>query len=291
MTTVLKKNQSRSLQIVNNGPQTTFVAPNTWKYQLTNGFSSQEGDMVSLKYMSIYYSWKNVSAALGNNTFGYYWNVSGVQTLFTLILQDGIYAYQDISAAFNLFMFGNGHYLLDANGNPIYYISLTVNPALYSLSLICAQAPSPLPTGYTNPNSITLGGNGPQLVIPAGFTSLSGFAVGTFPAAPQTALYQVNSISPPQITQQPTINVNCNLANNVDFTNGSSTIYSFNATNKVAGSLIELTPTFRDWLLIAPGGNYTAITISLTDQLGSPITIYDTTGFVITLNLCNGSPN
>jgi hypothetical protein len=287
--TTLTKNIVRSFQIVHGATGTTYTSPNIWTYQFPSPYMARDGDQVALKYMALYYSWRNVSAAIGNNTFSYYWNIAGTQTLFTLVLQDGIYAFSDITAALNLFMYNNGHYVLDANATPVYYISFSVNATTYSMSLAATPAPSPLPTGYTNPNSITLGGNGPQLVIPAGFATLSGFVAGTYPSTPQNTLYQINSQAPPQITQQSTINVTCSLASNSGFTLGSNVIYSFNTADVNPGALIKIEPPFRDYLLCASGSTNATVTVSLTDQLGNAVSVYDPTGFTMTLNLFNGS--
>ena len=88
---------------------------NVYQYNFPSGsFTIPEGSEMSINQVTIPYSWRNVSAALGNNTFSYYLpNSSNVQTAYTVTLADGFYTITDIQSALQATMKTNGHYWYD----------------------------------------------------------------------------------------------------------------------------------------------------------------------------------
>jgi hypothetical protein len=222
---------------------------------------------VALQSLYLYYSWPNINnTTFTNNTLSYIFN----STTYNLTLPNGFYAVSDINAFIQLQMFTNGNYLLDSNGNPVYYISIVTNPTYYTNTLTCTPIPSSLPTGYTNPHSITLSGQSPQLVINnAAFGSLLGYATGSYPASPSSSVYQTNGTITPQISPVNNVVLGSNLVSNSKFNSFPNTIYTFSA-NTTYGSQIQITPY---QLLFIPvlDGWYTNITLNLTDQSARPL--------------------
>ena len=88
---------------------------NVYQYNFPSGsFTIPEGSEMSINQVTIPYSWRNVSSALGNNTFSYYLpNSSNVQTAYTVTLADGFYTITDIQSALQATMKTNGHYWYD----------------------------------------------------------------------------------------------------------------------------------------------------------------------------------
>ncbi len=88
---------------------------NVYQYNFPSGsFTIPEGSEMSINQVTIPYSWRNVTAALGNNTFSYYIpNSSNVQTAYTVTLADGFYTLSDINNALQATMKTNGHYWYD----------------------------------------------------------------------------------------------------------------------------------------------------------------------------------
>ena len=88
---------------------------NVYQYNFPSGsFTIPEGSEMSINQVTIPYSWRNVTAALGNNTFSYYLpNSSNVQTAYTVTLSDGFYTLSDINNALQATMKTNGHYWYD----------------------------------------------------------------------------------------------------------------------------------------------------------------------------------
>ena len=280
----LSDNTTRSVQIVSGSSTTTHTSPNQFTYRLpASGFKSGK-DEVALKSLTVYYSWANISAEKGNNAYSYVW--SG--TTYPVVMADGIWSFGEFYAYLQQVMKANGHYLLDADGAEVYYLTITVNSALYCLSLVATPLPATLPTGYTNPAAVDLtaaGGLTPQLVIPTGLTYLTGFAVGTYPSTAQLTRYTVNS-GIPQISDATSMNVTCNLVDNSGFSLTPNILSSFVVPSGTgSGSLIQIQPSNLEWVPIRRDQTFSEITIALVDQLNRPLVLRDTAGFVAVLSM------
>ena len=109
---------------------------NTYQYQFLNGsFDIPEGSEVCISQITIPYSWVNVSAALGNNTFGYAIPAGATPTYsyFSISLPDGFYTISDLNnALISAFKTNNHYWYSSANGTFMYPITLTTNSALYT---------------------------------------------------------------------------------------------------------------------------------------------------------------
>lgn len=276
----ISDSSTRSIQIVAGSFTSTFTYPNIINYLLPGTGYHSGRDEVALKSVNLYYSWPNISAALGNNSFSYIWN----GTTFPVIMADGIYAFSDIQNYFQQVQIANGHFLMNGTIQQ-FYISLVVNPVLYSLSLTCTPLPTVLPANWTNPNAVVLSGMTPQLVIQGGISSVTGFIAGTYPPAAQTVLYQVNS-GIPQIIQTTALTVLCNLVDNRHFSLSPNVLTSFNMPSaSLAGALIQQSPNNLEYQPVTQQQTFTTIQLQIVDQLGRPVIIRDPSGMVFVLNL------
>jgi hypothetical protein len=282
----LSDNTTRSVQIVAGSSTTTIVAPNTFTYRFpASGFKSGK-DEIALKSLTIYNSWPNISAAKGNNAYSYVWPGQGS---FPVVVADGIWSFAEFYVYLQEVMKANNHYLVDATGHEQYFLTLTVNPALYCLSLVADPLPTTLPAGWTNPGAVDLtaaAGNTPQLVIPAGgLTDYTGFAAGSYPTAPQTTIYTVNS-GIPQVTDATSLNVLCDLVDNSGFSLSPNILASFVVPSDTrSGALVQIQPINLDWVPIRRDQTFGEINISIVDQLNRPLTLRDTSGFVAILQM------
>lgn len=215
----------------------SFPKPNLMRLTLPYPYSFKNQE-VALTSLYMYYSWFNVSSTYGNNTFSYIFN----GTTRNITMPNGYYSIADISGFMQLQMFTNGDYLLDANGSPVYYISLQANSVYYSATLTCTPIPSSLPSGYTNPAGITLSGNCPLFVVNnTAFGTLIGFSNASYPAVTQTTTYQANSNTLPTISPVTTVSVWCNLVNDSKLQRYPSNLYTF-APNSAFTSQIQIQP-------------------------------------------------
>lgn len=245
-------------------------------YQLPYPIKLQDYD-VALASLYLYYSWGNISAEYGNNTLRYIW-VNG--TTYTVVMPDGYYSLSDINNFLHLTMESNGHYLIDANSVPVYYISLVVNPTYYRNTLTCLNFPAALPVGWTNPNvpQNTFAGLTPRLIVPAAVGSWPmsktiGYAPGTYPPVPIGSEFQSNGNAAPQISPVNAVNVNLNCVNSSYFNASVSTIYTFSA-NVAYGAQIQIEPKQLLWFK-AVDSLINKIDMTLTDQDGNPLIMND----------------
>lgn len=234
-------------------------------------FSIKEAE-VALSTFYCYYSWFNINNInYKNNSFSYIFN--GVTT--NVVMPDGYYSVADISGYLQFIMDQNGQYLVDENGNKVFFTSLVENSVYYAITLVQTPIPSVLPAGWTNPNSITLSGETPQLIINnSQFGLLIGFAPGTYPATPQTIVYDVNSTMVPQISPVYTVNIRCSFVNNPTINSFSDVIWTFSPLGLAFGSQIQIQPAFPLYYK-ANDGAYTQLVITLSDQNNNPINVID----------------
>jgi hypothetical protein len=67
----LSDNATKSIHIVEGAAGTTFEYPNKFTLRLPASGFRTDRDEVALRSLSVYFSWPNISAEKGNNTFSY----------------------------------------------------------------------------------------------------------------------------------------------------------------------------------------------------------------------------
>ena len=243
---------------------------------------ASKGAKIGLLSMSAYYSWDNLTASF-NNLTGASYIFNG--TTYPVNYTAGNYSTDELNQYLEYIMEQNLHFLVDANGNNVYYLSFQSNDVSYCTTLIATPIPTVLPTGWTNPNGITLSGNSPQLVV-SGATNwykLLGLSPGTYPAAPATVTTSINGTLIPIITGFSTIFVVCNMVNDSRFSNFPSVIASF-VPNQPYGSLLTISPPVITTYDVIPQ-NYDSIEIRLVDELFRPLIVKDNSQTCFTLLL------
>lgn len=167
-----------SSQNSGNGP--VFIAQqlNLLNASQTNGYPNQISVQfvnqqnfndceVALVKLSLYYSWANVKASYGNDSFGYIlpgytpngFGTLGVQTSTTCTpgtelpftvgpsstpkLADGYYQIADLNALMQQVMYTNGHYLYNTTTSTnTYFLQFVVNTALYGVTVVSTPLPA-----------------------------------------------------------------------------------------------------------------------------------------------------
>jgi hypothetical protein len=274
----------RPIRIVSGSSSVIFTEPNTFTLRLPQAGFRTGKDEVCLKSLTVYYSWFNIMQEKGNNQFSYHWPGAGD---FPVVLADGIWSFDDMMAYLRMVMRKNGHYLVDQTGAEQYYLNLVLNPVLYCLSLTATPLPTVLPEGWENPANVDLAasaGQTPQLIVPSGFSKVTGFATGTYPSTSSTTIYQVNS-GRPQITDVTALNLLSNLCDSTGFSFDHRVLASFVQPAGRPGALITIEPAIPDWVPVQQQQDFSEITLSLVDQLMRPVHIQDPTGMVAILNV------
>lgn len=247
----------------------------TFSFQQTINFKEAQ---VALQSLSLYYSWVNISAAYGNNTFQYVWYGSGTSSTTTNVtIPDGYYQVSDINAYLQSVMYANHQYLINGT-NIVYYLEITTNSSAYAVQINSYPIPTSLPAGYTAPSGWpgypTTGSTPLFVVLSNAFQQTIGFSVGSYPAVTQNTNYSVLSSSTPQVTPVESVLINCSLLYN-KIAIPSNVLYSFSSANTTYGNVISVIPPYLVYQPIKDG-SYPSVTITFTDQNYNTLSIKDT---------------
>lgn len=248
-----------------------------YKFPNTVSFPNHE---IALNSLAMFYAWRNIDALLyGNNTLTYTWeNAANVVTTYTITIPNGLYEIPDINSYCQYVMIANGHYLVNASGQNVYYFNMVVNPNLYAIQLNTYQFPIALPVGYTNPAAVVFPAQTfkPQVATPANFNQIIGFA-STFISArnlgvayPDTNSY--TSIISPQVQPAPTLILNTSNINNI-YSNPSTGIYAVTPTVAIGEQIVDRVPEFS-WNKLT-SGTYSEIRLQFTTPTGALVPILD----------------
>jgi len=255
--------------IVNSSNVVLGTNNSTFQYNFISGsFNIPDNADICISNMTIPYSWYNVNAQYYNNaTFQFTWTVGAVTTTYTITLPNGYYTATDINNYLQGQMVLLGMYLIDGNGNNVYYLNLQYNVTYYAVQLLSYAVPTSLPSGYTQPSN-WLGyptvASTPQLIIlNNSFGQLIGYLPGTYPAAIQSTNYSTISNTTPNGSPINSLIIQCSLVSN-DITMPSNIIDSMSITSSY-GSNINYQPSYEKWVKMRKG-RYSSMTITLLDQ-------------------------
>lgn len=261
--------------------------PNIFKYDFLNGaFVVAEGSEMCISGITIPYSWYNIQQQFYNNTtFQYTWTKGAITTTYTVALPNGYYSVNSLNDYLQGEFINQGLYLVDANGDNVYYMSLLYNISTYSVQLLCFAVPTALPAGYTNPAGLVFPtvASTPQLIILPNnnFGAIIGFSAGTYPPVIQPTNYSTISNITPNGSPVNSIIVRCNLVSN-NVISPSDILDSFQISGAF-GTNLNYSPNFEKWIKIK-SGRYSSFTITFQDQNFNNIPILDS-NVLITLLL------
>jgi hypothetical protein len=110
---------------------------------------------MAISNVCIPYSWANITSKNNNNKFTFVYPYLATTQSFTLTLEDGWYSIVDINSYLQRYCIANGFYLIDQNGNNVFYLTLLYNPTYYAVQIIINAVPTSLPSGWTQPSNWT----------------------------------------------------------------------------------------------------------------------------------------
>jgi hypothetical protein len=254
---------------------TNAVDSNNNRYTINfTGTKSFDGMEIALVNASLFYSNFNFTSALQNNYFAYIWVDS---TVNTVNIPD---SYQDASSLNTLLqgvMIKNTHYLIDANGNNVYYLQIQENPNLYAIQLNSLVLPAVLGTLIYPPvHTWSISVKTPQFVIPStNITKNIGISAQTFPISLLgTSNSSLTSSFTPQITSVNSIFLCSNVADNAMSGVSNEIVYNINGSSVAFGDMISVSPNFSTWITCKSMQTGT-MTIYLIDQNYQPIIFRD----------------
>lgn len=273
---------------------TTNIVPDGQNNKLVYKFPNSvqfKDNYIALSSASVYYSWFNISATKGNNTFSYNWiDGAGVATTYTITIPDGLYEVSTLNALLQFNFIQNGHYLVDGSGLNVYYAEIVVNPSRYAVEITTYLFPTALPVGWSNPTSVPFPPQSfnPIITIPAKLNELLGFVAGFatdqnlnnafVPPTSQYVAKLANGTISYLSTSAPNIQPNSSLLfsiSNIDnsYAQPTSIIYTLVPTVR-PGEIINERPTNFIWNKLI-NGTYNEIRITILGTDLQPITIND----------------
>lgn len=249
---------------------------------------------IAVSSVNMYYSWFNITAALGNNTFSYTWTIGGVINVRTILIPDGLYQVSTLNDLLQFNMINNGDYLIEtASGDYVYYAEFILNTSRYAVQINTYLVPTALPVGYTQPSNFsgypTVVCN-PIITLPAKFNELFGYVpgfatdnnIGNPVGVPATTTYvsknqatgTISYISTTAPNLQPNSSIYFALSNiNNPYSIPSSIIYAL-ATNANVGDIIQERPPQFMWNKLIDG-TYNQLTLTFLGANFAPIIIRD----------------
>lgn len=249
-------------------------------YNFSNGsFYIPEGSEVCLSNITIPYSWFNISKFYNNTNFTYnYPNATGGFDTYSFDFQDGFYTQSDINNYIHNYMISQSQYLIDDNGNYVFFINFFVDTAYYANQFILQQIPISLPAGWSSPTGyITpLNQDAPQVVFNStgGLNSICGFSAGTYPPTVVSSTdYSILSNITPNATNVNDVVIRTNLAYNF-CSNPTDVLDAFNV-NGSFGSNLAYYPNYEKWINVK-SGTYNNFFVYLQDQNLGQIQANDT---------------
>lgn len=304
---------------------------NTFVFTFQRNVQTTDSSRISVSNFSVPYSWFNVTAALRNNQYKYVWydgnsgstdfpaptqpgGAVGVNggSVFTVTMPNGNYDVTTLNAYLQFAMIQNGHYLVDQNGNYVYFLEWEYNISLYRIQFNSFRLPNALPAGWSNPAGVisfvdTLGtGNiapfyNPKFLLynqPLGSSTTSLFSfLGYNPSPlttltsglvcrvlPSTANQSVLKISvlgddAPQQTPDHSVCLSCSMVDNPlrsSVTNQVSTfIVTTQNVNVSFGNDIVNSNFFTTWIPLLQNQQFRSLTFQLTAQDGTLLNLED----------------
>lgn len=254
---------------------------NEFQYNFPAGAARFRDNKLAISSIIIPYSWYNITAAYGNNTFTLNVPITNgvLNTTIAVTIPDGFYTVAGINQYIQSVLIANGvGYLVNDVGQNVYYFEIVANSNLGTAQINSYIVPNALPVGWANPGAWGLpavGNRVPQIVIAnANFGTLIGFTNASYPANQnQVATYSITSNQMPQISPVSCLTVSCSLINNV-LSTPSNILASIPITSTFGGQII-FEPNQYIWVSILDG-SYPYFTITFTDQSNQLLTLTDT---------------
>lgn len=249
---------------------------------------------IAVSSVTMYYSWFNIASNYQNNRFTYSWTSGGVTTVYTVNIPNGLYDISDINFYLQYNFIRNGHYLVNASGENVYYAEMVVNANRYAIQINTNLVPTALPVGWSNPAGMVfpLQTFNPVITIPANFSNIIGYTAGFatnnnvnnayVPPTPSVsnnyvakdALGNLSYLSNLAPNVQPNSSIFLSISNiNNPYSQPSSIIYSVTPTVSIGEQVIERPPNFMWNRMI--DGTYNELRMTILGIDKSPIQLND----------------
>ena len=255
---------------------------NTYRYNFIQGsFNIPENSELSVSSVVVPYSFFNISAVYGNNSFVLSYPANSAYVTATITLPDGFYTINTLNSYIQQICITNGFYLVNSSGQYVYYITVNPNATYYANQFVFSKVPTVLPAGWTNPGGLVLPtvSVSPYININnSRFGTYIGFTNGYYPMGSAIGYSGANSSVSNNSNQTPVgSNVNsilmrCSIVNNR--VGVMTDLLDAFPINNTFGSNITYIPPFQKWVK-ASSGSFNNMIIQFVDQNFNPIVMND----------------
>lgn len=234
---------------------------------------------VALTTCNLFFSWFNITSAIGNNTLSIEIPEGASSTTLNITIPDGYYTTSTLNAYLQSELVSAGYYLVNSDGDFVYYIEIIDNLTRYVIQYNAYVVPTTLPSGWTNPGSWSLPTTSnltPATTLPSGIGSYLGFDAGTYPSTISSAGADYSKLSDntPEQDQITSVVIACSVVSN-RYVNPSDNLYSFSPSTFSFGQLINERP--NDLIFVNVNDGYARqIVVEFRDQLNRAIQLNDT---------------
>ena len=249
----------------------------TFEYDFPNSVNFKDME-IALINASLYYSWFNISDELSNRTFSYQYTVGSTTTTREVELKEGLYEISDINKALQFDFIDANLYLIDANGDNVYYAEFLVNSVRNSVDINTYAVPTSRPTGYTEPDGFVgypTAQYNVNIQMAANFNNIVGYASNfeTGLASGGGTTLSFNSTKSPNVNPNSSVLVEIDIIDN-PYGVPSNIIYAI-VPNVGVGGLIYVSPAEYSYNTIK-NGIYNKLRLRLLNKdTLLPLTIQD----------------
>lgn len=250
---------------------------NVYRYSFPAGACKfKKNSKIAVASISMFYSWINISATNENNTYSIIQPTSTTPATLTITMPDGFYSVAELNSYLQFALIAAGYYLIDSNGDYVYYCQFQTNSVLYAVEFDSFPIPTSLPASHTSGGmTFPAVSSTPQLVVPSTNIQYNlGFLANTYPSITQSTNYSAYSSFTPQITSIESMIVLCSLLRNT-YSSPNTVLYAFSAGGSSYGDLISSAPNQLSFVNIYPG-QYPNFDITFVDQSFNALPIKDT---------------
>jgi hypothetical protein len=223
--------------------QKDYIGNSMFRYNFPSGSIDLKRSSIALESINMYYSWFNITNAFNNRIFTIAWPTGSVGFIYMqVIIPEGFFTLESLNSFLQNWQILNNLYLINDQGQYVYYIELVANETFYRAQLNLFEVPIALPTGWTNPSGPlftfpTVTGRRPMVTIGSdnNFGKLIGFSPNTY-----TAEAQLGDLVPELSPVSSIIVQTTNLDNK--YSNPGTNLKAFSVSNATFGSMLVIEP-------------------------------------------------
>lgn len=257
----------------------------TYKYTFPTGMVDLRNHEVAIASVNLWYSWYNISAQRGNNTFTYkYPKAGGEYDTVVVTIPDGNYSIDPdnntLNAVLQYYMVQNKHYYInETTGEFLYYMEIVRNTTTNLAEIVCYSVPDGLPDGYTQPVGHPVPPDTPicmQIIMPEGFARILGFTAQSIPTT-DTEPNTTYAIGTSRTLFYPVTNiiVGCSLLHNT-LSIPNTNLFQFPISQQNTNFQLITGNAFNFAYQPVDSGYYTDFIVRFYDQNGDRLYLADT---------------